>query len=275
VTAARRAASGLIYALSGVVGVLAFIYPFFADATQASIGRAHSQDAPLVTAALVGLSVISLLLELQGGSVSAKTVALLGVLVAISSVLRFLEVAFPLPGGFSPIFAPVMLAGYVFGARFGFQMGAFTLLVSALVTGTVGPWLPYQMFAAGWAGMSAGWLGQVPALRRAKVSSRASWVGTVALAALGFAWGLLYGAIMNLYFWPFASGPAEQAWTHGLALWETLRRYGVFYLATSLAWDMVRSVGNVLLLLFLGPATITALTRFRQRFYFDVEAANA
>ena len=104
-----------------------------------------------MTTALVGLSVVALLVELQGRSLSAKTVAMLGVLVAVTSVLRFIEVAIPMPGGFSPIFAPILLSGYVFGGRFGFLMGSFTLLVSGLVTGTVGPWLPYQMFTAAWA----------------------------------------------------------------------------------------------------------------------------
>ena len=153
----RRIVGGAIYALSAAIGILAFIYPFFLD-TQAgdSLGIAHGQDAPLVTTALVGLSLVALLVELQGQTISAKTVALLGVLVAITSVLRFIEVAVPMPGGFSPIFAPIILAGYVFGGRFGFLMGAFTMLVSGLITGGVGPWLPYQMFAAGWVGLTAG-----------------------------------------------------------------------------------------------------------------------
>ena len=69
---------------------------------------AHGQDATLVTTALVGLSLIALLVELQGQAISAKTVALLGVMVAITSVLRFVEVAVPMPGGFSPIFAPII-----------------------------------------------------------------------------------------------------------------------------------------------------------------------
>jgi len=37
--------------------------------------------------------------------------------------------------------------------------GALGILVSALATGGVGPWLPYQLFAAGWVGMGAGWGG--------------------------------------------------------------------------------------------------------------------
>jgi energy-coupling factor transport system substrate-specific component len=261
----RRIISGAIYVLSAAIGVLAFVYPFFAGVSRQSQASAHTQDAPLITAALVGLSVVALLVELQGRAISAKTVALLGVLVAIASVLRFIETAIPMPGGFSPIFAPIILAGYVFGGRFGFLMGTFTLLASALITGGVGPWLPYQMFTAGWAGMTAGWLG--------RISKGRDWRLEIALlCAFGFVWGLLYGVIINVYFWPFAASPAAQAWAPGLGLWETLSRYGVFYAVTSLGWDMARAVGNVALILLLGPATVRALTRFRRRFHFEVRA---
>ena len=274
----RRIISGIIYVLSAAIGVLAFIYPFFADASRQHQASTHTQDAPLITAALVGLSVVALLVELQGRAVSAKTVALLGVLVALTSVLRFIETAVPMPGGFSPIFAPIILAGYVFGGRFGFLMGTFTLLASALITGGVGPWLPYQMFTAGWAGMTAGWLGRISDLQspisnlRSPVSkTRDRRLEIALLCVFGFAWGLLYGVIINVYFWPFAAGPASQAWTPGLGLWETLGRYGTFYAVTSLGWDMARAVGNVALILLLGPATVRALTRFRRRFHFEVQ----
>jgi energy-coupling factor transport system substrate-specific component len=281
----RRLISGTIYVLSGAIGVLAFVYPFFAPMEEAvHRGMAHSQDAPLVTAALVGLSMVALLVELQGRSLSAKTVAMLGVLVAVTSVLRFLEVAFPMPGGFSPIFGPIIIAGYVFGGRFGFLMGTFTLLASALVTGGVGPWLPYQMFTAGWAGLSAGWLrqvGQRPSKGYGLTSTPTAAGGTPAVArssilvlcVFGFAWGLLYGAIMNIYFWPFAVGPAEQSWLPGIGLGETLARYGAFYVVTSLAWDVARAGGNVFLILVLGAPMVKALERFRRRFNFQIEEA--
>ncbi|NLF02811.1 MAG: ECF transporter S component [Anaerolineales bacterium] len=274
----RRIVSGIIYALSAAIGVLAFIYPFFVDVPLQVHGQAHSQDAPLVTAALVGLSVVALLVELQGRAISAKTVALLGVLVSITSVLRFIETAIPIPGGFSPIFAPIILAGYVFGGRFGFLMGAFTLLASALITGGVGPWLPYQMFTAGWVGMTAGWLPHIklPASRNAERAKRLQESLTLfALCVLGFIWGLLYGVIMNIYFWPFAVGSASQVWAPGLSLWETLSHYAVFYMVTSLAWDMARAIGNVVLILLLGTATVRALSRFRRRFHFEVRPADA
>ena len=279
----RRLISGAIYLLSGALGVLAFIYPFFASAEgMPQRATAHTQDAPLLTAALVGLSVVALLVELQGRSLSAKTVAMLGILVAVTSVLRFLEVAFPLPGGFSPIFGPIIIAGYVFGGRFGFLMGTFTLLTSGLITGGIGPWLPYQMFVAGWAGLSAGWLGRLvdrasrqcaecgSTAQETRLSAQVSTLEVLILCVFGFLWGLLYGIVINVYFWPFAAGPAAQSWEPGIGLGETLARYGVFYIVTSLAWDLARALGNVALILALAKPMIKALTRFQRRFHFHV-----
>ncbi len=255
----RRLLTGLIYALSGALGLVAFLAPFFLpDVIGGTLGQ--YPWAPLLTAALVGLSVLALVVELQGQTLSAKTVALLGVLIAVTSVLRFIDIAVPLPGGFSPIFVPIILAGYVFGARFGFLMGALTLLASSLITGGVGPWLPYQMFAAGWTGLTAGWL---PHPEKGGAS-------LVLLCAFGFLWGLLYGVIINLYFWPFAQGPLRQSWTPGLSLRDTLAHYAAFYAATSLGWDLVRAVWNAVMLLALTGPLVKILARFRRRFHFEV-----
>jgi energy-coupling factor transport system substrate-specific component len=244
------------------LGVFAFLSPFFLPgAVGASRDVVQVQVAPLLTVALVGLSVLALLMEVQGQMLSAKTVALLGVLVAVTSMLRFVDLAIPLPGGFSPIFAPIILAGYVFGARFGFLMGALTLLVSSLITGGVGPWLPFQMYAAGWTGLTAGWLPHPKKARRA----------LLLLCAFGFLWGLLYGVIINLYFWPFAQGPVERSWVQGLDLRGAVSRYAAFYGVTSLGWDLVRAAWNAVLLLGLTVPMVKVLTRFRRRFHFEVQ----
>lgn len=248
-----RALSPLLFAVSALVGVAAFLYPFFLPA-----GVDQAASAPLLAVVLLLLALLVLLVEVQGQAVSAKVVAALGVMVAITSVLRFVEVAIPGPGGFSPIFAPIILGGYVFGARFGFLMGTMTLLVSALITAGVGPWLPYQMFAAGWVGLSAGWL---PHPRRPRLE-------VALLAAFGVVWGLLFGLIMNLYSWPFIMGGA--AAQEDLTLWQGALRYLTYYATTSLLWDVVRSAGNGLLILALGLPAVRALSRFRDRFHFVV-----
>lgn len=257
-----RLLTTLIYGLSSVIGVVAFAYPFLLpEMVQMGEGTAvRATDAPLLTTVLLVLCLGVLLLEMQGQAVSAKMVAALGMMVAVTAALRFLEVAIPGPGGFSPIFAPIILCGYVFGGRFGFLLGAMTLLVSGLITGGIGPWLPYQMFAAGWVGLTAGWLPTFSRPRRE----------LLLLAAFGFGWGLLFGAIMNLYFWPFVAGDPTLSWEPGVGLTAGVTRYAAFYLATSLLWDVARAGGNVLLLLVLGTPTLRALRRFRDRFGFEL-----
>ncbi|MBC8161465.1 MAG: ECF transporter S component [Roseiflexaceae bacterium] len=257
--------SGAIYLLSSAIGVMAFLAPFFTPLVQQDSGQqAGAATAPLLLSALVGLCFLALLFEVQGEMLGAKAVALLGILVAINAALRFAEVAVPGPGGFTPIFVLILLSGYVFGGKFGFLMGTMTLLVSALITGGVGPWLPYQMFAAGWAGLSAPLLW--PLARLLRLEGRMGEV--VLLAGFGALWGFAYGAIMNLWFWPFTIGPAVQSWTPGISAAETLQRYLAFYLLTSFVWDALGAVGNSLLILLFGAPIVRTLRRFHARLTF-------
>jgi energy-coupling factor transport system substrate-specific component len=196
--------------------------------------------------------------------VSAKFVALLGVLVSINAVLRFAETGIPGPGGFSPIFFLIILTGYVFGGGFGFLMGALTLLVSAIVTGGMGPWLPGQMLAAGWVGLSSPLVRPLARLLDVEGQRGEALLLTVFAAA----WGFAFGFIMNLWFWPFLSGPANQYWAPGISMSSTLQRYFAFYLTTSLVWDIIRAAGNVILTLAFGAPTLRALRRFQLRFVY-------
>ena len=255
-----RSASVAIYLLTAAIGVMAFAAPFV-DAAQP--GGAALTTSPVWLTLLTGLCLAALIVEMQGRAMNAKTVALLGVLVAVNGALRFAETALPGPGGFSPIFAPVILSGFVFGARFGFLMGAFTLLASALITAGAGPWLPYQMLATGWIGMSAGLLGHWAGSRRTDAKRRRLWLGM--LIVFGFGWGFLYGAIINLWFWPLAVGPAEQHWQPGIGVGAALERYAVYYAATSAWWDFFRAAGNALLIALVGLPTLRAFERFRLR----------
>lgn len=267
----RRLLSATTYLLATAVGIAAFLYPFWLPALAQSPyqQQAHAGDSALMLTLLVGLCLAVLLLEAQSEGVSTKTVALLGVLVAVNATLRFVEVAIPGPGGFSPIFPLIVLGGYVFGARFGFLLGVLTLLASAILTGSVGPWLPYQMFAAGWVGLSA------PLCRPlARLLGPPGSKGEIAvLAVFGGYWGLLYGAIMNIWFWPYALGPAQMYWQPGVGPWETLQRYLVFYAVTSLLWDLARMAGNLLLIAIGGAAILRVLRRFHLRFAFTYAPA--
>jgi len=242
--------------LASLAGLAAFLYPFLAPPPEsATSATAHAQDAPLLFFLLIALALLTLLADLETRRMDAKTVAVLGMLAAVNGALRLI----PGPAGFAATFFLPILCGYAYGANFGFLLGALSLFVSALVTGGVGPWLPYQMFAAGWVGLTAGWL---PNLRR---RPRAE---LLALAAFGAAWGFLFGALMNLWFWPYLAVEGVVGWEPGLAVREGLRRYAVFYLTTSLWWDLGRAGGNAVLILLFGRPILRLLRRFQRRFQF-------
>jgi energy-coupling factor transport system substrate-specific component len=284
-----------IYLASTASGLLVLLYPFFLPALPVGSvpGQMHAGEMPFLMLLLLGLCLLVVLYEAQGQTVNTKLIALLGVLVAINSALRFLETAIPGPGGFTPIFFLIILTGYVFGGRVGFLMGALTLLVSALVTGGVGPWLPSQMFTAGWVGMSTPLLRSLMGGVRRLSSRSPHRPGSGAsplqettrrrleqgeillLAAFGLLWGFLYGAIMNLWEWPFIVGPQAQSWSPNIGLLATLQRYAVFYLATSLVWDAIGAFGTALMMLAFGGPALRVLRRFRQRFTFTYSSAQS
>jgi len=263
-----------IYAAATVLGLLSLVYPFLLPAVTdgSSAGQARAAEMPLLMTVMLGLCLLVLIYEVQGQSMNTKLVALLGVLVAINAAVRFIEVGIPGPGGFSPIFFLIILTGYLFGGRFGFLMGALTIFVSSLITGGIGPWLPSQMLAAGWVGMSAALLPPlVSRVRSIKAHPSPRWEQGVEIGILvvfGFLWGILYGVIMNLWSWPYFSGPADQFWTQGIGVYETLQRYFSYYLLTSLIWDLGRGIGSALLLVAFGLPALRALRRFQRRFSF-------
>jgi len=268
----RRSLRWFIYLLASLVGVVAFVYPFFPRIEADAGPVVQAMDSPLFLGLLGGLSLLALLLETQDGveasgvSGETKRIALLGVLVGLNAVLSFVETAIPGPGGFSPIFFLIILGGYVYGGRFGYLLGALTLFVSALITGGVGPWLPYRMLIAGWIGLAAPLMARI---NRALRVQGTRWE-LVVLAVYGGVWGLAFGALMNLWFWPFATGPAEQHWQIGISVWEGVQRFLAFYVATSLLWDLARVAGTAAMMLLFGAPTLRTLRRFARRFYFEV-----
>jgi len=251
--------NALILGAASLVGLVSFLYPFYRPPVQSAGGIvSHGSDAPFVFGLLILFCLGAVLGNLEARQFNSKMVAALGVLTAVNAVLR----AIPGPAGFSAIFFLPVLVGYVYGPTFGFLLGILSLLVSALIGGGIGPWLPYQMFVSGWVGLTSGWL---PRLHRWR------WAEVAMLAAWGLVWGFFFGAIMNLWFWPyvFAASQPGLYWQPGIGLAETLKRYAAFYALTSFWWDLARAGGNALLLLFLAAPVVKLLRRFRRRFHFE------
>ena len=233
-------------------GVMLFIAPLL-------LGSRFPQAVLLFSALVAVSALVVLAVAVQTHRLSTRLLAILAALVAVDAVMRLVIVIGLL--GFSPIFFLIIAGGFAMGPSFGFASGALTLLLSAVLTAGLGPWLPYQMLAAGWVGMGAGYLG--------RLSGRSiSRLGIGLLCCYGAVAGLVYGLLLDLWEWPLLLAPASSqlSWVPGLAVGEIVRRFGTFYLSTSLVYDSFRAAGNVILIALLGRAVITALDRFRRRF---------
>lgn len=251
----RTRAQIVVLVLANLLGLAAFVWPFVLPAAVG--GReAHDVDAPWIVVALLLCLGFLLFLELGRGGMGPKTVALIGVLGAAMVALR-------LPGfvaGFSAMFVVVLLAGNAFGPSFGFVLGSTGMFASGLFLGGIGPWLPFQMVAVGWVGMGAGF-----------VPRGSSWPFRLgALAIYGFAAGFGFGAIMNLWSWPYLAGSAEVGWHPQLGALANLKNYATFYVAYSLTWDVFRAIGNVALVLALGRPLLAALDRAALRMHVEL-----
>lgn len=247
-----------IYGVANALCVAVFLFPLWRPVASAT---AYGLDDPAALGLLVLCGSAALVFEAGAAGLGPRAVAVLGVLVAINSVLRFIEVALPGPGGFTPIFALIILTGRAYGPRFGFLMGALTLVVSAVITGGVGPWLPYQMLTAAWVGLTAGWLPRRPAPGARWAPRRAEVWG---LAAFGAAWGLGYGLLMTLWFWPFIDAAGAGA---AGTVTAAAGRFAVFYAASSLGWDLFGAAGNAALVALAGAPVLAALRRMEPRIF--------
>ncbi|MBW3659957.1 MAG: ECF transporter S component, partial [Actinobacteria bacterium] len=246
-----RAAAALV--LASVIGLAAFAWPLL---VAPDAGVAHQRDAPLLFALLLVLVLVVVLAEVADGGIDAKAIAMLGVLTAVGAALRPLGTGI---AGFEPIFFLLVLAGRVHGPGFGFVLGATTLFASALTTGGVGPWLPFQMLGAAWVSAGAGLL---PAVR--------GRTELVLLALYGAVAGLLYGLLLNLSFWPFTlSAGTGISFVPGDPVLDNLRRFVVFSAVTSLGFDVPRAVLTAGLVLLTGRPLLRAFRRASRRAAFD------
>ncbi|MFM9705309.1 ECF transporter S component [Streptomyces galilaeus] len=243
--------------LVSAVGAVAFGWPFLAPPS--STLNAHAQDAPWLFAGLLVLLIAVVAATISESGLGAKAVAMLGVLAATGAALRPIGAG---TAGIEPMFFLMVLSGRVLGPGFGFVLGSVTMFASALLTGGVGPWMPFQMLSMGWFTMGAGLLPGPDRLRGR---------GELALLAVyGFLAAFAYGTAMNMAGWPFLGELASRvSFDPDAAVPENLARFLAYCAATSLGWDLGRAVVTVVLTLTLGPAVLRALRRATRRAAFE------
>lgn len=241
-------ATWFVIAATSAVGVVAFAWPFLTN------GTSQLNSAPWVFVALVPMMLLLIFTQLSDGDLDAKGVAILGVLSAVVCALR------PLGGGaagIEPMWFIIVLAGRALGPGFGFALGSISMLASGFLTGGVGPWLAFQMLAAGWIGLGAGLL--PPATGKREIAITAAFGGVAALS---------FGLLMNLWFWPFITGlPNAIAFVPGAGL-ANVGHWFVFSLTTSLGFDIPRAILTVVLILVAGRPVLFTLRRVARKAAF-------
>ncbi|MER6343821.1 ECF transporter S component [Streptomyces sp. NPDC001595] len=243
--------------LVSAVGVAAVVWPFFAM-PEAAV-TAHSQDAPWLFAGLLVLLVAVVAASIAESALGAKAVAMLGVLAAAGAALRPMGAG---TAGIEPMFFLMLLSGRVLGPGFGFTLGSVSMFASALLTGGVGPWMPFQMLSAGWFAMGAGLL---PGPHRLRGRGE-----LLLLAVYGFLAAFAYGLVMNAQGWPFLPRDGSDiAPDPNLGTAANVARFLAYCLATSLGWDLGRALVTVLLTFAVGPAVLKALRRATRRAAFE------
>ena len=239
-----------VLAIASLFSIAGFVWPFFYA----------GEDLPRTQFFFwiaIFAAIVLVILEISSAGLDAKSVALLGVLAALISALRPLGAG---AVGIEPMWFVLILSARVFGASFGFLLGIISMFASALLTGGLGPWLGYQMFAAAWIGMAAGLLPK-------KVSGKSE---IAMLLVFGACAAGVFGLLMDLQFWPWALGSNTQlSYIPGGSISENLGRFITFHFASAMAWDIPRAIFTCVLIGFTGPAVLSALRRTYTRAAFS------
>ena len=230
--------------------LLGFIWPFLVSSTQA----AHW--ASWFFFAATTFTVLMLVALIAADDLGSKNVAFLGILSALVAALRPLGIG---AIGIEPMWFALILAARVMGPTFGFLLGALSMLLSALLTGGVGPWLGYQVFAAAAIGFGTG---LIPKKLRGRIEISL-------LAIYGAIAAEVFGIMMDLQFWPWALGTETKlSYIAGAPIAENIQRFFSYHFLSALAWDIPRATITVVLIAIAGKPTLNALRRARHRAAF-------
>lgn len=238
--------SRLSITIAGIASILMFTWPLLIT----SNSHNESQVAQTVFIVLMPLILILILLEFASGDIGSKQLAILGVLIALNAVIRLLGAG---TAGIETAFFLVIIGAYVFGSGFGFLLGASSIFVSGLLTGGIGPWLPFQMMGVGLVGLGAG---LVPHFK-------ANWLNKTAMVIFAVFSSFIYGSLMTLWNWPYLAGSGSSiSYVAGDPLLANLTRFFQYELVTGgFFWDMGRAITTSILLLLTGSALIATLNR--------------
>lgn len=142
---------------------------------------------------MIFLIIAPFFISFEKKDIKAEEVVIISVLSAIAAVGRIPFAPIP---SVQPTTFVIIMTGLSFGSEIGFLVGSTAALVSNIALGQ-GPWTPWQMFAWGMVGLTAG------ALRRSSI-----FKSRIGRSIFGGFWGFLFGWIMNLWSLFYFQGEA-------------------------------------------------------------------
>jgi energy-coupling factor transport system substrate-specific component len=247
--------------ITSLLALFAFSWPLYIP--ESVFGYEITQRNYWIFYFLVPLALFFLALEINRGAIDIKAIALLGVLAAIAAALRQIGAG---AVGIEPIWFIIILAARVFGATFGFALGAMAVALSAILTGGIGPWLPFQIIAASWIGLLAGSLPR-------NIRGRTEIFALMIIAVIS---GMGFGFFMDLQLWPWLTGADTQiSFVAGDAVSENFKRFITFHFLTAMAWDIPRSLLTATLILITGRPILNALERSKRKAVITSELSAA
>ncbi|PAK83064.1 ECF transporter S component [Lentilactobacillus parakefiri] len=169
-----------------------------------------------------------------------QTLMFLAILIALAVAGRVPFASIPSVQAASFV---IILGGISLGPELGFVVGSATALVSNMFLGQ-GPWTPWQMFAWGLMGLSAGLIGYTKLRHR-----------LLFMILFGGAWGFVYGWIMDLWF--------ALAYVHPL----TVKSFILAFVA-SFSFDLAHCLSNVVLIALLYRFWEKLIKRLDQKYRF-------
>ena len=251
------ATSAATLLLVSAVSLLGFLWPFFVTS--------NSSAPQWIFLACAPIALLLFFAKVSNGDLDPKSVALLALLSALIAAVRPLGTG---AVGIEPMWFILILSARVFGPAFGFLLGALSMVLSAFITGGIGPWLAYQSFAAAWIGLGV-------ALIPRKLRGRSE---IFALIVYGILAAQFFGIAMDLQFWPWYLGVDSQlSYIPGGALTDNIDRFFTYHFLSALAWDIPRAIFTSVLLAIAGKSVLGALRRAhtRARFMTPIEFRDA
>ena len=246
----QKIISKIAISIAGLASLLMFAWPLFI----ATSNQNENLLAQSVFIALMPILIVLTLVEFTTGEIGSRQLAVLGVLTAVNAVIRLLGAG---TAGIETAFFLIIIGGYVFRSAFGFILGSTSILVSALLGAGVGPWLPFQMMAAGLVGLAAG---AIP-----KFNNKLPQV--LVLITYAIIASFVYGSLMTLWNWPFLAGSESTlSYIGGAPFVENISRFINYEIVTGgLLWDAGRAITTSILIALTAPALLATLNRAANR----------